>query len=202
MKLALMTQPTFFVEEDKILTSLFEEGLENLHLFKPDSEPIYSERLLTLLSDEYYKRITVHDNYYLKEEYKLRGIHIDDETTPAPKGFKGHVSRTCTHLELLKEAKRGADYVVLKYIFDSQTEHDQKATFTMDQLREASRHGLIDRHVYALGGMNLDNVRMARDLGFGGIMISGDIWNRFNIHNELDYRALIDHFVKLRKAVG
>jgi thiamine-phosphate pyrophosphorylase len=155
-----------------------------------------------LLSDEYYKRITVHDNYYLKEEYKLRGIHIDDETTPAPKGFKGHVSRTCTHLELLKEAKRGADYVVLKYIFDSQTEHDQKATFTMDQLREASRHGLIDRHVYALGGMNLDNVRMARDLGFGGIMISGDIWNRFNIHNELDYRALIDHFVKLRKAVG
>ena len=202
MKLALMTQPTFFVEEDKILTSLFEEGLENLHLFKPDSEPIYSERLLTLLSDEYYKRITVHDNYYLKEEYKLRGIHIDDETTPAPKGFKGHVSRTCTHLELLKEAKRGADYVVLKYIFDSQTEHGQKATFTMDQLREASRHGLIDRHVYALGGMNLDNVRMARDLGFGGIMISGDIWNRFNIHNELDYRALIDHFVKLRKAVG
>ena len=40
MKLVLMTQPTFFVEEDKILTSLFEAGLDNLHLFKPDSSPM------------------------------------------------------------------------------------------------------------------------------------------------------------------
>ena len=202
MKLALMTRPAFFVEEDKILISLFEEGLEYLHLYKPGSEPMYSERLLTLIPDEYYKRIMVHDNYYLKEEYKLGGIHIDDETTPAPKGFKGHISRTCTHLDQLKQAKKNADYVLLKYIFDSQTEADQKASFTLDELKEASRQGLIDRHVYALGGMNLDTVKMARDLGFGGICISGDIWNRFDIHQELGYQQLIDHFIKLRKAVG
>ena len=202
MKLILMTQPTFFVEEDKILTSLFEEGLEELHLYKPGSSPMYSERLLTLLSDEYYKRITVHDNFYLKEEYKLKGIHIDDETTPAPQGYKGHISRTCTHLDQLKEAKKHSDYVLLKYIFDSQTEPDQKATFTMDELKEASRRGLIDRHVYALGGMNLDTVKAAHDLGFGGIVVSGDLWNRFNIHQELDYQGLIDQFIKLRKAVG
>ena len=202
MKLAIMTQPTFFVEEDKILTSLFEAGLDNLHLYKPDSEPMYSERLLTLLSDEYYSKITVHDNFYLKEEYKLRGIHIDDETTTPPSGYKGHISRTCTHLDQLKATKKNADYVLLKYIFDSQTEPDQKASFTLDELKEASRKGLIDKHVYALGGMNLDNVRLAKDLGFGGIVISGDLWNRFNIHQELDYQALIDHFAKIRKAIG
>jgi thiamine-phosphate pyrophosphorylase len=190
------------VEEDKILTSLFEEGLDNLHLYKPGSEPIYSERLLTLLSDDYYKKITVHDNFYLKEEYKLRGIHIDDETTPAPKGYRGNISRTCTHLDQLKTAKKNADYVLLKYIFDSQTEPDQKASFTAEELKEASRRGLIDRHVYALGGMNLDTIKMAKDLGFGGIVISGDLWNRFNIQQELDYQALIDHFAKLRKAIG
>ena len=202
MKLVLMTQPTFFVEEDKILTSLFEEGLDNLHLYKPGAEPVYSERLLTLLPNDYYSKITVHDNFYLKEEYKLRGIHIDDESTPAPQKYRGHISRTCTHLNLLKEAKKNADYVLLKYIFDSQTEPDQKSSFTIDELNEASRRGLIDRHVYALGGMNLDNVKMAKDLGFGGIVISGDLWNRFNIHQELDYQALIDHFLKLRKAIG
>ena len=32
MKLVIMTKPTFFVEEDKILTTLFEEGMENLHI--------------------------------------------------------------------------------------------------------------------------------------------------------------------------
>lgn len=197
-----MTQPTFFVEEDKILTSLFDEGLECLHLYKPDAAPMYSERLLTLLPEEYYSKVVVHGNYYLKEEYKLRGIHIDNENAPTPKGYKGKISRSCTHLEQLKEAKRNADYVFLKYIFDSQSEPDQKASFTMEQLQEASRRGLIDRHVYALGGMNLDNVKIAKDLGFGGVVISGDIWNRFNIHQELDYQALIDHFGKLIKALG
>ncbi|MBQ9187090.1 MAG: thiamine phosphate synthase [Prevotella sp.] len=202
MKLAVMTQPTFFVEEDKILTSLFDEGLDNLHLYKPGSSPMYSERLLTLLSEDICAKTTVHGNFYLKEEYKLKGIHIDDETTPPPARYKGHVSRTCTHLDQLKEAKRHADYVFLKYIFDSQTEPDRKATFTMDELKEAARRGLIDRHVYALGGMNIDTVKAAKDLGFGGIVVSGDLWNRFNIHQELDYQALIDHFSKLRKAVG
>lgn len=197
-----MTQPTFFVEEDKILTSLFDEGLDNLHLYKPGSSPMYSERLLTLLPDEYYGKITVHDNFYLKEEYKLRGIHIDSPSAPAPQGYRGHITRTCTNLDELKEAKRHADYVFLKYIFDSQTEPDQKASFTAEQLKEASRRGLIDKHVYALGGMNLDNIRTAKELGFGGVVVSGDLWNRFNIHQQLDYQELIDHFSKLRKAAG
>ncbi len=202
MKLIVMTQTTFFVEEDKIITSLFDEGLDNLHLYKPGSSPMYSERLLTLLSEDYYGKIIVHDNFYLKEEYKLRGIHIDDISTPAPQGYKGHISRTCRRIEDLKEAKRNADYVFLKYIYDSQTEPEKKASFTEEELLEASRRGLIDKHVYALGGMNLDNVRKAKDLGFGGVVISGDLWNRFNIHQELDYQELIDHFIKLRKAIG
>jgi thiamine-phosphate pyrophosphorylase len=202
MKLVVMTQPTFFVEEDKILASLFDEGLDNLHLYKPGSEPVYSERLLTLLPKDSYSKITVHDNYYLKEEFKLHGIHLDDTTTPVPQGYRGHVSRTCTKLDELKAAKKNADYVFLKYIFDSQTEADKKASFTPEELKEASRRGLIDRHVYALGGMNIDTIRMAKDLGFGGVVISGDLWNRFNIHQELDFQALINHFSKLRKAIG
>ena len=62
MKLVLMTKPSFFVEEDKIIATLFNEGLDNLHLYKPGSAPFYSERLLTLLPDEYYRKITVHDH--------------------------------------------------------------------------------------------------------------------------------------------
>jgi thiamine-phosphate pyrophosphorylase len=155
-----------------------------------------------LLPGNSYKRITVHDNYYLKEEFQLNGIHIEDETTLVPNGYKGHISRTCTHLDLLKETKRKADYVFLKYIGDSQSEPDCKASFTQQQLEEASRNGLIDRHVYALGGMNLDTVKQMKDLGFGGIVICGDIWNRFNIQQEVDYQAVIDHFSKLRKAIG
>ena len=201
MKLIVITKPTFFVEEDKILVNLFEEGLENLHLCKPGSSPLYSERLLTLLGENLANKITVHGHFYLKEEYRLRGIHIDDARTEVPAGYKGNVTRTCHAVSELKEAKKQSNYVFLQSIFDSQTVDSEKQSFTEEELREASRQGLIDKKVYALGGMNLDNIKYARDLGFGGVVICGDLWNRFNIHNQIDYKELLNHFLKLRKAV-
>ena len=202
MKLVVMTKPTFFVEEDKILATLFEEGMDNLHLYKPGSSPMYAERLLSLLPDEYYRKITVHDHYYLKTEFGLDGIHIESPDASLPDGYRGHFSRTCMAVDKLKAAKKKAEYVFLKYIFDSQSEPDKKATFTTGQLQEASRQGLIDRHVYALGGINLDNVRQMKDLGFGGVVLCGDLWNRFDIHQEQDFRELISHFARIRKAIG
>lgn len=197
-----MTKPTFFVEEDKILASLFDEGLENLHLYKPGASPMYSERLLTLLPEDYYDKITVHEHFYLKDEYRLKGIHIDDDTTEIPDRYKGRISRTCRVLEELREAKKQYDYVFLRNVDNCLTETGEASTFTHEQLCEASRRGLIDRRVYALGGMSLDNIRAAKDLGFGGVVICGDLWNRFDIHNELDYKELITHFERLRKAIG
>ena len=202
MKLIIMTKPTFFVEEDKILTTLFEEGLENLHLSKPQSEPVYSERLLTLLSDDYYRRITVHHHFYLREEYGLRGIHLNTPTEEQPYGYKGHVSCSCQKLEDLKWVKKHTDYVFLETIFDSTSIPQNKQSYTMEELHEASRHGLIDRHVYACGGINADNIRQMRDLGFGGVVVCGDLWNRFNIQQGQDFKELIAHFQKLQRLVS
>ena len=202
MKLVVMTKPTFFVEEDKILETLFNEGMDNLHLYKPSSSPMYSERLLSLLPDDYYRKITVHDHYYLKGEYGLGGIHIESPDAPLPNGYKGHFSRTCMELEKLKMAKKKSEYVFLKYVFDSLSEPDKKAIFTLEEMKLAARQGLIDRHVYALGGMNEESVRTAKDLGFGGIVLCGDLWNRFDVYSGQDYKGLITHFAKIRKAVG
>ena len=201
MKLIVMTKPTFFVEEDKILANLFEEGLENLHLYKPGASPMYSERLLTLLGDDYRNRITVCGHFYLKEEFRLKGIHIDDAHTEPPVGYKGNVSRTCHAISELKEAKKQSNYVFLHSIYDSQTNKDEKSSFTREELEAASKEGLIDKKVFALGGMNIDNVKEMKELGFGGVVICGDLWNRFNIHNEIDYKALLNHFERLLKMI-
>lgn len=201
MKLVIMTKPTFFVEEDKIITTLFDEGLDNLHLYKPDSSPLYSERLLSLISEDYYDRITVHEHYYLKDEYRLAGIHLPNPETELPEGYKGKFSRSCSEFDSLKEAKKKAKYVFLYNVFDSPYSNGAKATFTHDELKEASRRGLIDKHVYALGGMTIDNIKEAKDLGFGGVVICSDLWNKFDIHRQQDFKELISHFEKLRKTI-
>ena len=163
---------------------------------------MYSERLLTLLPEDYYRKITVHDHYYLKEEYNLAGIHIDDPRASVPDGYKGKYSRTCTDLSQLKELKKKSQYVFLKNIFDCIEFKEEKASFTLNQLELAARQGLIDKKVYALGGMNLENIKVAKALGFGGVVICGDLWSRFDIHNEKDYKEVIAHFEKLRKATS
>lgn len=202
MKLIIMTKSTFFVEEDKILVTLFEEGMDNLHLYKPETSPVYSERLLSLIPEDYYNKITVHDHFYLKDEYRLSGIHIDTPNLTPPLNYKGHISRTCTKLEQLKDMKKQSNYVFLRNIFDSQSEPAQKSNFTMNELEMAASSGLIDKKVYALGGMNMDNLQVAKELGFGGVVICGDLWNRFDIHNQTDYKELINHFERLRKVIS
>ena len=201
MKLVIMTKSTFFVEEDKILTTLFDEGMDNLHLFKPGSTPLYAERLLSLIPEDYYRKITVHDHFYLKNEYDLAGIHLDDLDTEIPNNYKGKIGRTCTDIQMLKEKKKKSSCVFLKNIFDCIEFSDEKKSFTQQQLEDAADKGLIDNHVYALGGMSLDNIRMAKTLGFGGVVICGDLWSRFDIHNQTDFKELIAHFEKLRNAV-
>jgi thiamine-phosphate pyrophosphorylase len=202
MKLIVLTKSTFFVEEDKILTSLFETGMDNLHLYKPGAEPVYSERLLTLIPEDFYGKITVHDHFYLKEEFRLKGIHLNDCQTEVPAGYRGNITRTCHSIDELKAAKKQSNYVFLKTLFNSQSNPADKATLSMEDMKEASRHGLIDKKVYAMGGMNLNNISIAKDLGFGGVVICGDLWNRFNITAGMDYKELITHFEKLRKAIG
>lgn len=195
-----MTTPYFFVEEHQILNALFDEGLEILHLRKPATEPVYSERLLTLLSDNYRKRIVVHDHFYLKNEYYLKGIHLNQRNPELPQKYKGHISCSCHTGDEIKTHKKSFDYMFLSPIFDSISKENYSTQFTPADLRELSASKIIDRKVMALGGVGLDNISKVKELGFGGAVILGDIWNRFSIHSTADFKDLILHFRKLRKA--
>lgn len=198
MKLSVMTTPYFFIEEHQILTVLFEEGLETLHLRKPETEPVYSERLLSLIPAQYRRRIVVHDYFYLKNEYGLRGIHLNQRNPELPSGYKGHISCTCQTFDEVSRRKKMMDYVLLSPIFGEA--EDNTPTFSAQQITAQSRSGLIDKKVYAMGGVTIDNIRQLRDWGFGGAVVYGDIWNRFNQYANQDFKDIIAHFRKLRKA--
>lgn len=202
MKLILLTCPEFFVEEDKILTTLFEEGLDILHFRKPNSEPVYCERLLSLLPEQYRKKIVVHDHFYLRDEFGLLGIHLNKRHPEAPASYSGPITRTCYDLQSVTEQKPKCEYVLLRNIFDSISESENKASFTTDELLAAAREGIIDRKVIAEGGVSLENIGQVREWGFGGVAIRGDLWNHFDIHSQRDYKDLIAHFRKLRKAAS
>lgn len=200
MKLIVLSTPDFYVEEDKIITDLFEEGLDTLHLRKPESEPVLSERLLSLIPEQYHDRIMVHNHFYLKEEYNLMGIHVNRHSPIIPQDYKGKKSRSCYSMEEILKAKGNFDYLCLDNVFDSISNKIKKCTLTQAEIRSAARQGLIDRKVMAMGGVTLDNIPEIQDMGFGGAIVCGDLWNKFDIHGARDYTALLKHFRLLRKA--
>ena len=144
----------------------------------------------------------MHDHFYLRDEFGLMGIHLSKRHPQAPAFYNGPVTRTCYDLQSVVEQKPLSEYVLLRNIFDSISESENKASFTTDELLHASRQGIIDRNVIAEGGVCLDNIEQVREWGFGGVAIRGDLWNRFDVHSGQDYKELIAHFRKLRKAVG
>ncbi len=200
MKLIVVTTPTFFVEEDQILTALFEEGLDILHLRKPETPAMYSERLLTLIPQKYHKRIVTHEHFYLQEEFGLMGIHLNRRNPSEPHDYSGHISCTCRTLSELNSKKHFYDYLFLSPVFDS-VSSPRPASFTTEELRQGSHDKLIDNKIMALGGVRWENIPLVRDLGFGGAVIMGDLWSKFNACTDRDYRGIIEYFKKLRKAV-
>lgn len=198
MKVILITTPTYFVEEDKIITSLFEEGLDILHLRKPDTAPVYAERLLTLIPEKYHKRIVVHGHFYLKEEYKLKGIHLNHRNPTTPENYSGHISCSCHSLQEVQSKKNKFDYVFLSPVFDSISKENYNSAFSAEEIRAAAKQGIIDKRVIALGGIDEENILQVKDYGFGGAAILGSIWNKFDPTQDFNYQKLLEQFRKLK----
>ncbi|AVM56743.1 thiamine phosphate pyrophosphorylase [Bacteroides heparinolyticus] len=199
MKLIVVTAPTFFVEEDKIITALFEEGLDILHLRKPETSAMYSERLLTLIPKQYHKRIVTHEHFYLQEEFNLMGIHLNARNPKEPHDFSGHISCTCHSLDEVKSKKHFYDYLFLSPIFDCITKDGISSGFEAEELRQAGKEKIIDHKVMALGGITPNNILEIKDYGFGGAVVVGDLWNKFNACTDCNYLEIIRHFKKLKE---
>ena len=200
MKLIVVTAPTFFVEEDKIITALFEEGLDILHLRKPETPAMYSERLLTLIPQKYHKRIITHEHFYLQEEFSLMGIHLNTRNPKEPHDYSGHISCTCHSLDEVRNKKHFYDYLFLSPIYNCITKTGvTSGLYSRRTTNKQEKSKIIDSKVMALGGITSDNILEIKDYGFGGAVIMGDLWNKFNACTDRDYLEVIRHFKKLKE---
>lgn len=87
----------------------------------------------------------------------------------------------------------------LSPIFDCITKADVASAFTAEELRLAAKEKIIDSKVMAFGGINPDNILEIKDFGFGGAVIMGDLWNKFNACSDRDYIKVIQHFKHLKE---
>lgn len=195
MEWIVITSPGFLQGEADFIDKLFGHGLDRLHLRKPGADIGECRRLLDGISREWLPRIVVHDNFGLCREYGLGGVHLNGRNPMAPPNHEGSVSRSCHSLEEISRYKGECDYLTLSPIFNSISKQGYMAAFEPEQLAAARDSGLIDSRVIALGGVTLENIPRVRELGFGGVAILGDVWQRMADGSVDEYLA------SLRKAL-
>lgn len=191
MKLAVVTKPTFFIEEDKIITRLFEEELDYLFLDKSSPHPQYIERLLNLIPQKYHKRIFTCNNR-LMQDYKLAGQLFPSNSPHPTKKTGGKLVGYAANLKELYEFK--SFYEIMCF---------GPMGRTFYQSTELNEYGkkVINKRVWAFGDIDEGNIKRLSDYGFGGIILDAQVWDYFDSCRSTDYSELIERFKKIQKIV-
>lgn len=184
----VITLPYFFDGEAEQIVQLLHSSVDLIHIRKPESKAEEVERLIMSIPSEYYPRLVLHDHHDLAMKYHLHGVHLNGRNPQPPVGWEGSVSKSCHSLAEVKEWKEKCDYVSLSPIFDSISKQGYHAAFSSAEIEEASRQGIIDKKVLALGGVTFNKIDDVLRMGFGGGMILGDAWK--NVSHPQDAVAL------------
>lgn len=175
MRILVITDVPFTATEPAAIRQLLDEGVERVHLRKPDASEEALRRLIEALPAESYPRLTLQDRLPLAVEYGLGGVHLNRRNAAVPAGFRGLVSRSCHTLDEIA-AHPACDYLFLSPLFDSISKSGYRAAFTDGELRDAAVRGLLGERVVALGGIRPELLSRVRELGFGGAALLGAVW--------------------------
>ncbi len=88
-------------------------------------------------------------------------------------------SLSCHSLEEVTEHKSHCDYLFLSPVFDSISKQGYTRHFSEEELLEAREKGIIDRQVFALGGVEAGKLPLLQSYGFGGAALLGSLWKRY-----------------------
>ena len=127
------------------------------------------------------------------------GIHLNTRNPKEPHDYSGHISCTCHSLDEVQNKKHFYDYLFLSPIYNCITKSGVTSGFTAEELRQAGKSKIIDSKVMALGGITPDNILEIKNYGFGGAVVMGDLWNKFNACTDRDYLEVIHHFKKIEE---
>jgi thiamine-phosphate pyrophosphorylase len=189
MKLIVVTAPDETAGEVEAITQMFEEGLQILHLRKPDWPEAAVETFLRKLPPSHYRKIVLHAHYRLIEKYNLKGIHLPEYVcrNTAPEQLKSMVRAairrgltvsTSVHtLEGLHKNPLKYSYAMLSPVFDSISKEGYRAVWSETQLSAALQSEENISEVIALGGIHAGNISTAVAMGFAGVALLGAVWS-------------------------
>lgn len=181
--LVVITSPEDFADEHVLIERMFQQGLSKLHVRKPGHSKQGLDYWLLGLGLEYRSRCVLHGDLNTALYLEVGGFHANPSffanpiSTPKPPSFS--YSASCHSLKEIEDLPSSIDYAFLSPIYDSISKVGYQSAFSAGELKAffgASREKKLPL-VYALGGIDNDNLEEVKELGFSGAALLGGIWN-------------------------
>jgi len=175
----VVTSPSAVNNEAAIINAMFNEGLELLHIRKPDATAGGVRKLIEGINSRHYKRIAVHQHHEIAPDYGINRLHFkeverlrhaDGQITSLKQ--KGFILSTSVHSwESYEQLQLMFSYAFIGPVFNSISKKDYPAMKSADELLKKSG---IDR--VAIGGITAENCTDSLLKHFDSIAVLGALW--------------------------
>ena len=178
-----ITNPIPIPNEIDTIHSLFENGLELLHIRKPEFTEIEMKNFIARIGREFSKQISLHSHHQLASAAGIHRIHFTEkrrfEITEEglinwkKSGFK--LSTSIHNMIDFEQLPPVFDYAFFGPVFESISKPNYASAIDFQKelhLRKNNKTALI-----ALGGITADKINTALDYGFDDVALLGTIWN-------------------------
>jgi thiamine-phosphate pyrophosphorylase len=181
--LIVISNPTPIANEATIINALFEEGLEVLHLRKPDTNINELRELIEKISSKHHNKIALHQHHEIANYYGIKRLHFSEvkrkemreEALTALKEVDNILSASIHQTEEYNTLSSSFEYTFFGPLFNSISKQGYTSTIKDDFL-----FPVMDNHpkVIAIGGIDATNIKQVMDMQFNGAAVLGIIWQK------------------------
>lgn len=189
--------------ETETILKMFENGLNCFHIRKPFFSIDDMRKLLVKIPEFYHSSIVLHSAHELSDSFQIKGLHFPEGSLHLLENIKTKteenknsktISRSFHSFEDISTNYFPYNYVFLSPIFNSISKKNHLSAFSQSEIEnklpEAKKRN-TEIKIYALGGIELNNIEQLYRLQFDGIGIIGSIWNKPDAYSKLKaFKAL------------
>lgn len=175
----VITNPTAVHNEINILHSLFENGLELLHIRKPEYSEAEMILFLTALGSDFKDKLVLHYHHHLANEFGISRLHYSKKHQN--EGLRIHnpvFQSTSTHSIEEFNTVRNVEYAFLSPIYPSISKPGYQSS--KNHLESINKRRNFNTKLIALGGISMENITETLEKGFDGVALLGCLWNNTN----------------------
>ena len=182
----LISNPTSIKNEINLIHQLFKEGLQLLHIRKPEFTELEMKNFIAAIGREFSNQLSLHSHHQLAVEFGIHRIHFTEkkrnetsEESLKKWKKKGFTLSTSIHKMVdFEKLSDVFDYAFFGPVFESISKPNYISDIDFE--KELKQRNNKKTALIAVGGITSERIKTALKYGFEDVALLGIIWDSNN----------------------